>query len=165
MANLLAGTDELGSVLKALSDPTRRVVLERLSLGPAAASALAEPFDMALPSFLQHMDALEKSGLVRSEKHGRVRTYHLSPEPLRRAEQWLTAQRAVWERRLDQFDRFVTTLHADRTSARASTAPTSRAAGAPTRAAQPPHSTGSGVYVPGPSPFTPTPRTQTGETP
>ena len=145
MANLLTATDELGGVLKALSDPTRRVVLERLSLGPAAASALAEPFDMALPSFLQHMDMLEKSGLVRSEKRGRVRTYHLSPEPLQRAERWLAAQRAVWERRLDQFDGFVTALHA------------SRAADAPTG--------GAGVYVPGPSPFTPASKTPTGESP
>lgn len=127
--------DALGNALKALSDPTRRVVLERLSLGPAAATALAEPFDMALPSFLQHMDVLEKSGLVRSEKRGRVRTYHLSPEPLRQTERWLAAQRAIWERRLDQFDRFVTALHASRT------------ADAPNG--------GAGVYVPGPSPFTP----------
>lgn len=135
MTNRSAPPNSLGNVLKALSDPTRRVVLERLSLGPAAATALAEPFDMALPSFLQHMDMLEKSGLVRSEKRGRVRTYHLSPEPLRQTERWLAAQRAIWERRLDQFDRYVTTLHA------------SRAADAPNG--------GASVYVPGPSPFTP----------
>ncbi len=106
--------DTLGPVLKALADPTRRVVVERLSHGPASVSALAEPFDMALPSFLQHMDMLEKSGLVRSEKHGRVRTYHLSPEPLRAAEHWMTAQRAIWETRLNQLDSYLDKLHRSR---------------------------------------------------
>lgn len=103
--------ETLGPVLKALADPTRRVVIERLSHGPAAVSTLAEPFDMALPSFMQHMEMLEKSGLVRSEKHGRVRTYHLSPEPLRAAEHWMTAQRAIWERRLNQLDSYLDKLH------------------------------------------------------
>jgi DNA-binding transcriptional ArsR family regulator len=106
-----AAPDTLGPVLKALADPTRRVVVERLSHGPATAGSLAEPFDMALPSFLQHMEMLEKSGLVRSEKHGRVRTYHLSPEPLRAAEHWMTAQRAIWETRLNQLDSYLDNLH------------------------------------------------------
>jgi DNA-binding transcriptional ArsR family regulator len=73
---------QLDRVFQALSDPTRRAVLQRLSGGTAAVSELARPFDMALPSFLQHLDVFEDSGLVRSRKSGRVRTYQLSPRPL-----------------------------------------------------------------------------------
>lgn len=91
-------------VFHALSDPTRRAVLAHLSRGPAAVGVLARPFDMALPSFLQHLGVLEACGLVRSEKNGRVRTYYLKPEPLEEAEGWLQKQRAFWERRLDQLD-------------------------------------------------------------
>lgn len=94
----------LDGVFRALADPTRRAVLERLSGGAAAVSELAEPFDMALPSFLQHLDVLEDCGLVRSRKLGRVRTYALAPQPLKSAESWMARQRASWERRLDQLD-------------------------------------------------------------
>jgi DNA-binding transcriptional ArsR family regulator len=94
----------LDDVFKALGDPTRRAVLERLGRGPASMSDLARPFAMALPSFSQHLHMLERCGLVRSRKRGRVRTYVLSPEPLRTVEHWLDRQRAVWERRLDQLD-------------------------------------------------------------
>ena len=80
----------------ALGDPTRRAVLGRLSAGPAPVSKLARPFDIALPSFTQHLDVLERSGLVRSRKVGRLRTYRLVPQPLRAAERWITQQRAVW---------------------------------------------------------------------
>jgi sugar-specific transcriptional regulator TrmB len=73
-------------------------------------SELAEPFDMALPSFLQHLKVLEDCGLVRSQKSGRIRTYQISPEPLRAAEGWMTEQRALWERRLDQLDRYLEDL-------------------------------------------------------
>ena len=100
----------LDLVFRALADPTRRAVLHRLAAGAAAVSALAAPFDMALPSFLQHLDVLETSGLVRSEKTGRVRTYRISPGPLRAAESWMSRQRDLWERRLDQFDRYVLEL-------------------------------------------------------
>lgn len=70
-------------------------------------SELAKPFDMALPSFLQHLRVLEESGLVRSQKSGRVRTYQVAPEQLRAAESWLAEQRALWEERLDRLDEYV----------------------------------------------------------
>jgi DNA-binding transcriptional ArsR family regulator len=101
---------ELNRVFQALADPTRRAVLERLNRGPAPMSELAEPFDMALPSFSQHLDVLEDCGLVRSSKEGRVRTYQLEPKPLQAAEHWMAKQRAMWERRLDQLDNYVKTL-------------------------------------------------------
>jgi DNA-binding transcriptional ArsR family regulator len=97
----------LDRVFQALADPTRRAVLERLSRGPAATSELAEPFDMALPSFTQHLGVLEESGLVRSKKQGRVRTYQLAPRRLEQAEHWLEKQRCMWQRRLDQLDEFL----------------------------------------------------------
>lgn len=97
-------------VFRALSDPTRRSVVERLSRGAASVSELAEPFDMALPSFVQHLRVLEDSGLVRSKKAGRVRTYRLAPERLKVAQNWLEKQRSFWEIRLDQFDRYAMEL-------------------------------------------------------
>jgi DNA-binding transcriptional ArsR family regulator len=105
---------ELTRVFHALSDPTRRAVLEQLTRGPAAVSALARPFNMALPSFVQHLGVLEECGLVRSKKEGRVRTYTLAPQPLKAAEHWLSAQRAHWERRLDSLDNFLETLKEQR---------------------------------------------------
>lgn len=107
--------DDLGRVFHALADPTRRVVVERLGYGPASASELARPFDMALPSFLQHLDVLEECNLVRSEKKGRVRTYRLCPQPLQAVEEWMVAQRATWERRLDQLDEHLLKLKEKRT--------------------------------------------------
>ena len=101
---------ELGRVFQALTDPTRRAVLERLTRGPAPVSELAQPFKMALPSFVQHLQVLENCGLVQSKKQGRVRTYTLAPQPLKAAEHWLSAQRAHWERRLDALDDFLKTL-------------------------------------------------------
>jgi DNA-binding transcriptional ArsR family regulator len=101
---------ELTHVFHALTDPTRRAVLERLTRGPAAVSELAQPFKMALPSFVQHLGVLEECGLVRSKKEGRVRTYTLVLQPLTAAEHWLSAQRAHWERRLDTLDNFLETL-------------------------------------------------------
>jgi len=100
------------AVFAALSNPTRRKVLERLSVGPATVSELAEPFDMQLPSFVQHLSVLERSRLVKSNKHGRVRTYELAPERLRLAEDWLSARRAVWEARLDRFEQHIHQLKA-----------------------------------------------------
>jgi DNA-binding transcriptional ArsR family regulator len=97
-------------VFNALSNPTRRKVLERLSVGPATVSELAAPFDMQLPSFVQHLSVLEQSRLVKSKKRGRVRTYELAPERLKVAEDWLTARRQEWEARLDRFDAYVTRL-------------------------------------------------------
>ncbi len=108
---LMAATpDSHSPVFRALADPTRRAVLEHLSRAPASVSELAEPFDMALPSFLQHLKVLEAGGLVRSSKSGRVRTYRISTHPLRHAEGWLAQQRTVWERRLDQLDAYAATL-------------------------------------------------------
>jgi len=104
MTAALATVDD---VFKALSDPTRRGVLEHLGRQPASVSELAAPFDMALPSFVQHLKLLEKSGLVHSEKKGRVRTYRLAPARLRVAEHWLVQQRKLWERRLDQLDTYL----------------------------------------------------------
>lgn len=100
----------IDAVFRALSDPTRRRVLERLGSGPASATQLAEPFDMALPSFVQHLGILEASGLVRSKKEGRVRTYTLAPKRLKVAEDWLSKQRTLWERRLDQLDEYLLQL-------------------------------------------------------
>lgn len=101
---------ELDRVFHALADPTRRAVLQRLGSGVAPVSELARPFDMALPSFLQHLKVLEGCGLVRSWKSGRVRTYQLAPEPLKAAEGWMSEQRALWESRLDQLDRYLEDL-------------------------------------------------------
>lgn len=97
-------------VFRALADPTRRMVLEQLSRGPATVSELAQPFEMALPSFLQHLKVLERSGLVESTKKGRVRTYRLVPQGLKLAEDWLAQRRALWERRLDQLDSYLLQL-------------------------------------------------------
>jgi DNA-binding transcriptional ArsR family regulator len=94
----------LNDVFRSLADPTRRAVIERLGRGPVAVSELARPFKMALPSFTQHLSVLEASGLVTSSKAGRVRTYRLAPRRLAAAHTWLGAQRALWERRLDQLD-------------------------------------------------------------
>ncbi|WP_027036013.1 ArsR/SmtB family transcription factor [Mesorhizobium ciceri] len=113
MTSLQTGTPSpppIDGIFRALSDPTRRRVVERLNRSPASVSELAQPFDMALPSFIEHLKILEGCGLVRSQKTGRVRTYQLAPEPLKLAENWLAEQRTLWERRLDQFDDYVMSL-------------------------------------------------------
>ena len=97
----------MDGIFRALSDPTRRDVVERLGSRPASVSELAAPYDMALPSFFEHLKVLERSGLVRSKKVGRVRTYQLAPEQLKVAEDWLGRQRRLWERRLDQLDSYL----------------------------------------------------------
>lgn len=101
----------IDGVFRALSDSTRRDVVERLSRKPASMSDLAAPYRMALPSFLEHMKVLEGCGLVKSEKKGRVRTYTLAPEKFKTAEDWLGKQRKLWERRLDQLDAYLLALH------------------------------------------------------
>ena len=110
-----AAAQPMDGVFRALSDPTRRSVLERLSRSPASVSELAEPFHMALASFVQHLSVLENCGLVRSKKSGRVRTYQLAPKRMKLAEDWLVRQRAVWERRLDRLDLYLTELKEKRT--------------------------------------------------
>jgi DNA-binding transcriptional ArsR family regulator len=102
--------EPIDGVFRALSDPTRRRVLERLSKSPASVSELAKPFDMALPSFVQHMSVLEGFGLVSSKKTGRVRTYKLMAPRLKLAEDWLARQRSLWERRLDQLEDYLAEL-------------------------------------------------------
>jgi DNA-binding transcriptional ArsR family regulator len=97
----------IDGVFRALADPTRRHVLERLGRSPASASELAKPFDMALPSFMEHLKILEGYGLVRSGKSGRVRTYRLVPKRLQQAEDWLAKQRTFWTTRLDQLDSYL----------------------------------------------------------
>ena len=102
-----ASAAQLDRVFQALSDPTRRAVIDRLSRGEAPVTELARPFDMALPSFMQHLAVLEDCGLVSSKKTGRVRMCRATPEPLAAAQDWLAERRALWERRLDQLDRFL----------------------------------------------------------
>jgi len=104
---LSAAVDE---IFLALSSPTRRKVLERLSAGPATVSELAAPFDMQLPSFVQHLSMLEQSRLVKSRKCGRVRTYEIAPERFKVVDDWLAARRQLWEARLDRFDKHVKQL-------------------------------------------------------
>jgi DNA-binding transcriptional ArsR family regulator len=101
---------QLDQVFHALADPTRRAVVRRLGSGAAAVTELARPFEMALPSFLQHLRVLEDSGLVRSHKQGRVRTYELRPKALEPVRGWLDEQRSLWEQRLDQLDAYVLSL-------------------------------------------------------
>jgi len=94
-----------------MADPTRRAVIERLVTGgPAAVSDLHAPHDIALPTFLRHLKVLERSGLVRSEKTGRVRTVHLEAVPLAEAEGWLHQQRRIWDGRLDRLAQLAETL-------------------------------------------------------
>jgi DNA-binding transcriptional ArsR family regulator len=93
---------ELDLVFHALADPSRRVMVERLSRGPASVSELAEPLAMTLPAVVQHVQVLEASGLVRTEKVGRVRTCRIVPKTLTSAEQWISQRRSSWERRLDR---------------------------------------------------------------
>src|SRR5262245_59381837 len=91
----------LDSVFRALSDATRRAIVERLTSGPVSVSSLAEQLDMSLPAVMQHLAVLEDSGLVRSEKIGRTRTCRIEPKTLLLAERWITDRRALWERNLD----------------------------------------------------------------
>lgn len=92
----------LDRVFQALADPARRGMLERLSRGPASVSELAQPLAMSLPAVVQHLAVLEGSGLIRSEKVGRVRTCQIEAGALQPAEQWINDRRLQWERRLDR---------------------------------------------------------------
>ncbi|MDP3749087.1 MAG: metalloregulator ArsR/SmtB family transcription factor [Phenylobacterium sp.] len=97
----------LDMMFQALSDPGRRNMVERLSRGPASVSELAQPLDMTLSAVVQHLAVLEASGLVRSEKVGRVRTCTIQPDRLQLAEQWIHARRTSWEKRLDRLGDFL----------------------------------------------------------
>ena len=107
MLNQSPGLDRL---FHALADPARRVMLERLSRGPAPVSELAKPLPMSLPAAMQHLSVLEAAGLVRSEKIGRVRTCAIEPRMLSQAERWINARRIEWERRLDRLGDYLQTL-------------------------------------------------------
>ena len=98
---------QLDLMFQALADPARRQMVDRLSRGPASVSQLAEPLAMSLPAVVQHLNVLEASGLVRSEKLGRVRTCQIAPKALRAAEHWINERRLVWERRLDRLGDFL----------------------------------------------------------
>ena len=97
----------LDLMFQALADPTRRAMIDRLSRGPASVSELAKPFDMSLPAVVQHLQALEHSGLVTSQKVGRVRTVQIQPDTLSLAEQWINDRRTAWARRLDRLGDFL----------------------------------------------------------
>ena len=111
MANQQARQARLSEVFYALADPTRLAIVGLLGKGPASVSELAAPHAMALPSLMKHLGVLERSGVIRSSKLGRVRTCELRPNALAGAEQWMAKQRAMWEARSDRMAAFVETLH------------------------------------------------------
>jgi DNA-binding transcriptional ArsR family regulator len=104
---MLKQREPLEPVFHALADPSRRLMVERLSRGPASVSELAQPLTMSLPAVLQHLHVLEDSGLVRSRKVGRVRTCEIEPTALRTAEQWIAERREAWEQRLDRLGEYL----------------------------------------------------------
>jgi DNA-binding transcriptional ArsR family regulator len=114
-ASTARSTADVDDMFRALADPTRRRVIERLSAKRASVSELAAPFKMALPSFVEHLRVLERAGLVQSRKTGRVRTYQLAPERLKLVEDWLGRQRTLWERRLDQLDTYLLSIKDEET--------------------------------------------------
>lgn len=101
---MLNRESDVDPVLNALADPTRRMIVERLGAGPSSMTELAAPLPMSLPAVMQHVQVLERSGLVATKKIGRVRTCHLRVEPLDRVERWITMRRRTWERRLDRLE-------------------------------------------------------------
>jgi DNA-binding transcriptional ArsR family regulator len=101
---MLNDSAALDLTFQALADPTRRRIVARLSRGPASVSELARPLTMSLPAVLQHLQLLEASGLVRTEKRGRVRTCRIEPKAFKHAEGWMAEQRALWEGRLDRLE-------------------------------------------------------------
>jgi DNA-binding transcriptional ArsR family regulator len=102
LKHMLNQSVQLDLLFHALADPTRRAMVERLSRGPASVSELAKPLTISLPAVVQHLQVLEASGLVRSEKVGRVRTCRIEPKALRTAEQWIAERQTSWERRLER---------------------------------------------------------------
>lgn len=98
---------DLDRAFSALADPTRRAIVSRLCEGPKSVSELSEPFELALPSLLKHLRVLEQSGLISSEKTGRVRTCRIAPDALHAAEAWIHQHIAAWEKRLDRLEAHV----------------------------------------------------------
>jgi DNA-binding transcriptional ArsR family regulator len=105
---VLNQSDEADVVFHALSDPTRRRIVEQLGRGPATVSELAAPLPMSLPAVVQHLQVLEASGLVASEKAGRVRTCRLVVKRLDTVQDWIDERRRTWERRLDRLGHYLT---------------------------------------------------------
>src|ERR671922_1333080 len=105
---MLQPSASLDLAFQALADPTRRVMVERLSRGPASVSELARPLTISLPAVVQHLQVLEDSGLVRSEKVGRVRTCRIEGAALQPAERWMAERRRFWERGLDRLGDYLT---------------------------------------------------------
>ena len=103
----------LDLTFQALADPTRRALVERLSRSPASVSELARPLPMSLPAVMQHLAVLESSGLVVSEKTGRVRTCRIEPRALGLAQEWINARRAEWEKRLDRLGNYLEELRSN----------------------------------------------------
>jgi DNA-binding transcriptional ArsR family regulator len=103
-------TEPLDLMFQALADPTRRRMIERLSRGSASVSELAEPFKMSLPAVVQHLQVLEQSGLVTTQKVGRVRTCTIDTGALSMAEKWINDRRIGWEHRLDRLGAFLDAL-------------------------------------------------------
>jgi len=103
----LVAEEDVDLLFHALADPSRRAMVERLTRGPASVSELARPLAMSMPAVVQHLHVLERSGLVRSEKVGRVRTCNVEPTALRAAEGWITERRTTWERRLDRLGEYL----------------------------------------------------------
>jgi DNA-binding transcriptional ArsR family regulator len=97
-------SDGLDKTFSALADPTRRAIVSRLCDGPASVGELSKPFDIALPTLLKHVRVLEKSGLVSSEKVGRVRTCRIETDALRASDEWLRQHISLWEQRLDRME-------------------------------------------------------------
>jgi len=104
---MLHDSPRLDLLFQALADPARRGMVERLCRGSASVSELAKPHDMSLSAVVQHLQVLELSGLVRSEKVGRVRTCRIEPKALTKAESWLSARRASWEQRFDRLGQYL----------------------------------------------------------
>jgi DNA-binding transcriptional ArsR family regulator len=100
----------LDRLFHALADPSRMWMVERLCRSPASVSELAQPLDMSMSAVMQHLDVLQASGLVRSEKVGRVRTFHIETNGLRTAERWIAERRTSWERRFDRLGEFLAEL-------------------------------------------------------
>jgi len=107
---MLNHSDALDLAFHALADRTRRSMVERLTLGPATVSELAEPLSMSLPAVLQHLSVLEGAGLVRTAKVGRTRTCEIDAGALSEAERWINQRRIEWQRRLDRLDAYLRTM-------------------------------------------------------
>jgi DNA-binding transcriptional ArsR family regulator len=137
LKHVLDQITDLDRVFQALADPGRRVMVDRLSVGPASVSELGRPLEMSLAAVLQHVQVLEASGLVRSQKVGRTRICSIDSDTLRSAERWISERRTLWERRLDRLGEYLGDEEPAPGADQANTTGTSRAAapgtsGAPT---------------------------------